>query len=55
MGKYDFDEIVPRRGTESVKWDLAEEEGVIPMRVAEIDFRTAPAVLDALRIRVGHG
>ena len=55
MGKYDFDEIVPRRGTESVKWDLAEEEGVIPMWVADMDFRTAPAVLDALRRRVGHG
>lgn len=53
--KYDFDRIIPRRGTESIKWDLAQEEGVIPMWVADMDFRTAPAVLDALRKRLEHG
>ena len=29
--KYDFDEIIPRRGTNSVKWDLATDERVLPM------------------------
>lgn len=53
--KYNFDEVIPRRGTESVKWDLAKEEGVIPMWVADMDFRTAPAVLEALRNRLEHG
>ena len=33
--KYDFDEIIPRRGTNSVKWDLATDERVLPMWVAE--------------------
>ena len=53
--KYDFDEIVNRRGTNSVKWDEAKEEGVIPMWVADMDFKAAPCILDALKKRVNHG
>ena len=41
--KYDFDTIIPRRGTNSYKWDTPEEENVLPMWVADMDFRTAPA------------
>ncbi|MCD8313536.1 MAG: pyridoxal phosphate-dependent aminotransferase [Bacteroidales bacterium] len=55
MGKYNFDEIVNRRGTFSVKWDLIRQEGVIPMWVADMDFRTAPCVVEAVRKRVEHG
>lgn len=36
--KYDFDEIIPRRGTNSVKWDEAAQENVIPLWVADMDF-----------------
>lgn len=53
--KYNFDEIIPRRQTNSYKWDAAKEEGVLPMWVADMDFRTAPAVVEALRKRVEHG
>lgn len=53
--KYDFDEIIPRRGTNSIKWDLDEDPGILPMWVADMDFRTAPAVAEALRRRVEHG
>lgn len=53
--KYDFDEIVDRRGTNSVKWDEAKEEGVIPMWVADMDFKAAPCILEALKKRVDHG
>lgn len=53
--KYNFDEIIPRRGTNSYKWDTAEETDVLPMWVADMDFRTAPAVVEALRKRVEHG
>ena len=53
--KYDFDEIIPRRGTNSYKWDSAAEEGVLPMWVADMDFRTAPPIVDALQRRVSHG
>ena len=40
--KYNFDEIIPRRGTNSYKWDSAEDADVLPMWVADMDFRTAP-------------
>lgn len=53
--KYDFDAIVPRRGTNSYKWDTPEEENVLPMWVADMDFRTAPAIAEALQERVEHG
>ncbi len=53
--QYDFDTIIPRRGTNSYKWDTPEEEGVLPMWVADMDFRTAPAIVDALSRRVKHG
>lgn len=46
---YDFDMIVPRRGTGSYKWDTPEEENVLPMWVADMDFRTAPAIIEALQ------
>ena len=38
--KYDFDTIISRRGTNSYKWDIPEEENVLPMWVADMDFRT---------------
>ena len=53
--KYDFDEIIPRRGTNSYKWDSAREADILPMWVADMDFRTAPPVVEALRKRVEHG
>lgn len=53
--KYDFDKQISRRGTDSYKWDSAESEDVLPMWVADMDFRTAPAITDALRRRVEHG
>ena len=53
--KYDFDEIIPRRGTNSYKWDSARDADILPMWVADMDFRTAPAVTEALKKRVEHG
>ncbi len=53
--KYDFDEIIDRRGTNCVKWDGADNQDVLPMWVADMDFCTAPAIIDALRRRVDHG
>lgn len=55
MIEYNFDEIIPRRNTNSYKWDSAEQEDVIPMWVADMDFKTAPCIIDALRRRVEHG
>ena len=57
---YDFDTIIPRRGTAAVKWDArppfgTDTEGVIPLWVADMDFKAAPFIVDALRKRVEHG
>ncbi|WP_067561204.1 MalY/PatB family protein [Halofilum ochraceum] len=52
---YDFDELIDRRGTASDKWDRFRERDVLPMWVADMDFRAPPAVLDALHERVDHG
>jgi cysteine-S-conjugate beta-lyase len=52
---FDFDEIIDRRGTAAVKWDKYAERDVIPMWVADMDFRSPPAVVEAVRLRVQHG
>ena len=50
-----FDETIVRRGTNCVKWDETELDDVIPLWVADMDFRVAPAIQEALRRRVEHG
>jgi len=52
---YDFDELVERRGTGCVKWDEASSKDVIPLWVADMDFRAAPAILEAVKKRAEHG
>lgn len=53
--KYNFDETVIRRGSNSYKWDSAESDNILPMWVADMDFRTAPSVIESLAKRVQHG
>jgi len=53
--KYDFDELVERRGTNCVKWDECPNESIIPLWVADMDFKAAPAILEAVRKRAEHG
>ncbi len=50
---YDFDAVVDRRNTGSLKWDVKETE--LPMWVADMDFPAAPEIRAALRARVDHG
>ena len=50
----EFEKVVPRRGTNCVKWDKVPE-GVLPMWVADMDFETAPCVQEAVRRRADHG
>ncbi|MGW2281177.1 MalY/PatB family protein [Streptomyces sp. NPDC001770] len=56
---YDFDAVVDRRGTWSVQWDGVADrfgvDGLLPFTISDMDFRTAPEVLDALRARIDHG
>ncbi len=51
---FDFDKIINRRGTLSYKWDDTPDE-VLPMWVADMDFRAAPAIIDALHKRIDNG
>ena len=57
--EFDFDSFIDRENTESLKWDARERRGypetVLPMWVADMDHRTAPAVVRALHERVAHG
>lgn len=48
-----FDEPISRAGTYSLKWDIKENE--LPMWVADMDFRTAPEIIETLAQRVNHG
>jgi cystathionine beta-lyase len=52
---YNFDEVVERRGTNCVKWDESPSDEVIPLWVADMDFRVAPAILEAVKKRAEHG
>lgn len=54
-----FNEVVDRRNTRSVKWDLTEQlfkdKEILPMWVADMDFQTPKPVVDALVDRASHG
>lgn len=50
----DFDTLIDRRTSDSTKWHKYGPD-VIPMWVADMDFRSPPAVIDALKARVDHG
>ena len=52
--KFDFDNIPERRGTGCAKWDEAPED-VIPMWVADMDFKAGPFIIEALQKRLDHG
>lgn len=54
MHAFDFDRPVERRGTWSTRWERYPED-VIPLWVADTDFRAPPAVLHAISRRVAHG
>ncbi|MFM8321119.1 MAG: MalY/PatB family protein [Chloroflexota bacterium] len=51
---YDFDQVIERRSSDSIKWN-AYPEDVLPMWVADTDFRSPEPVIRRLRERVEHG
>lgn len=55
MQNYSFDEIINRRNSNSYKWDTSSDKDVLPMWVADMDFKAAPCIIEALRRRVDHG
>ena len=52
---FNFDSPPDRRGTDSQKWQRYAGRDILPMWVADMDFASPPAVVDALRRRVEHG
>ncbi len=52
---FDFDLPIDRSNTDSEKWDKYKGRDIIPLWVADMDFRSPPAVIDALHQRVDHG
>lgn len=57
--KYDFDKVYDRKNTDSLKYDFAAErgkpEGVLPLWVADMDFRAPDEVISALKLKAEHG
>lgn len=53
--KYNFDQVINRRNTNSVKWDSQQEKDVLPMWIADMDFKVADSIINALEKRVQHG
>ncbi|MBO4906735.1 MAG: pyridoxal phosphate-dependent aminotransferase [Bacteroidaceae bacterium] len=53
--RFDFDTPIHRCGSNCVKWDECDDSEVIPMWVADMDFATAPCIIEAMRRRVEHG
>ncbi|HRR50174.1 MAG TPA: aminotransferase class I/II-fold pyridoxal phosphate-dependent enzyme, partial [Bacteroidales bacterium] len=57
--KYDFDEIIDRKGSDALKVEALKarwgREDLIPMWVADMDFRTPPYIIDAIRKRCDAG
>ena len=56
---YDFDSVIDRKGTDSLKFDFTKQRGkpenIMPLWVADMDFRTAPCVIEALVEKSRHG
>lgn len=59
MERFDFDTVIDRKNTACLKYDFAGEYGVpedtLPFWIADMDFKVADCITDALRDRVEHG
>lgn len=49
----DFNEIIDRRGTDAIKWAVGQDE--LPMWIADMDFKTSPAIIAAMQQKVAFG
>lgn len=55
MNSFDFDQPIDRLPTASLKWGRYSEQDILPLWVADMDFQSPPAVIEALQQRVDHG
>jgi cystathionine beta-lyase len=53
--KHDFETCIDRRDTGSLKWNKYKGRDVLPMWVADMDFVSAPEIVNALQVRAAHG
>jgi cystathionine beta-lyase len=53
--EFDFDKVIDRRPTASFKWNKYAGKDILPLWVADMDFRSPPAVIEALKQRSDHG
>jgi len=53
--KYNFDDIIDRSATDSLKWEKYKNTDILPMWVADMDFKAPPAILETLHKRIEHG
>ncbi len=52
---FDFDTVIDRRGTDSQKWQKYAGKDILPLWVADMDFKSSPAIIAALQERVATG
>lgn len=52
---FDFDTVIERAGTDSQKWQKYAGRDILPLWVADMDFKSSPAIIAALQERVAHG
>ena len=52
---FDFDNVPERRGTDSQKWQKYDGRDILPLWVADMDFKSSPAIIAALQERISHG
>ncbi|MBQ4227443.1 MAG: aminotransferase class I/II-fold pyridoxal phosphate-dependent enzyme, partial [Clostridia bacterium] len=59
MEEFDFDTLTDRRGTSALKWDAMTEaeqrDGIVPLSVADMEFKSAPCIQRALIDAARHG
>ncbi len=50
-----FDQLIDRSGTSSLKWEKYKDKDILPFWVADMDFKSAPEIIEALHQRIEHG
>jgi len=55
MSSYDFTSTINRKNTGSLKWDKYKDTDILPFWVADMEFKAAPEILNALQERINHG
>ena len=50
----EFDEEISRKNTDCVKWDLRSDDEVLPLWVADMDFKVMPEIQQAIKDRAAH-